>query len=90
MAHYNRSLPSSDPGVSSALDDLFSVLAKNNGCHANLHGRFLPSAVQLLDSNEMGLPPGLVAVSVEVERVVKSVLCVGCAGCAGATGEGVP
>lgn len=54
-----------DPGVTSTLEDLFSVLAKNSGCHANLHGRFLPSAVQLLDTNEAGLPLGLVPVSSE-------------------------
>ena len=53
----------SDPGVSSTLEDLFSVLAKNPGCRANLHGRFLPSAVQLLDRSETGLPLGLVPVS---------------------------
>lgn len=54
-----------DPGITSTLEDLFSVLAKNSGCHANLHGRFLPSAIQLLDTNEAGLPLGLVPVSVE-------------------------
>lgn len=54
-----------DPGVSSTLDDLISVLATNTSCHANFHQHFLPLAVQLLDStNKEGLPLGLVAVSV--------------------------
>ena len=65
-------LPSSilcttDPGLSSTLEDLFSVLANNAGCHANFHRHFLPSAVQLLDcANKEGNPLALVAVS---ERV---------------------
>ena len=54
--------PHADPGVSSTLEDLFSVLAKNRGCHVDLHGVFLPSAVHVLDSNEEELPLGLVAV----------------------------
>ena len=38
------------------------MLAKSRGCHAALHGVFLPSAVHVLDSNEEELPLGLVAV----------------------------
>jgi hypothetical protein len=67
---------SHDPGVSSTLEDLFSVLAKNRGCHADLHGVFLPSAVHVLDSNEEGLPLGLVAAVLDVLVVLNAGECV--------------
>ena len=56
-------LDTTDPGVCSTLEDVFSVLAKNPSCHRDLHSQFLPTAVQLLDSNDQGLPLGMVAVS---------------------------
>ena len=45
------------------MEELFGVLAANPGCHGNLHSRFLPTAVEILESSEAQLPLGLVAVS---------------------------
>ena len=47
----------------SCIEELFSVLAKNPGCHSDLHARFLPVAVEILTSNESQLPLGLAVVS---------------------------
>ena len=52
-----------DPSISSCLEELFGVLASNPGCHGILLPRFLPTAVEILDSNESQLPLGLVSVS---------------------------
>ncbi|CAI8007574.1 Importin-9 [Geodia barretti] len=57
---------SHDPGLSSSLEDLFSVLANNPGCHADFHRSFLPSAVQLLESNETGISLGLLPAVLDV------------------------
>ena len=40
------------------------MLASNVGCHGTLLPRFLPTAVEILDSNEGQLPLGLVSVRV--------------------------
>ena len=47
----------------STIEEVFAALAVNPGCHHDLHLRFLPVAVEALQSTENQLPLGLVAVS---------------------------
>ena len=47
----------------STIEEVFAALAVNPGCHSDLHLRFLPVAMEALQSTENQLPLGLVAVS---------------------------
>ena len=47
----------------STIEEVFAALAVNPGCHNDLHLRFLPVAIEALQSTENQLPLGLVAVS---------------------------
>lgn len=47
----------------STIEEVFAALAANPGCHGDLHLRFLPIAVEALQSSENQIPLGLVAVS---------------------------
>ena len=47
----------------STIEEVFAALAANPGCHSDLHLRFLPVAMEALQSTENQLPLGLVAVS---------------------------
>lgn len=55
--------PLTDPGLMSTIEEVFAALAANPGCHNDLHLRFLPVAMEALQSTENQLPLGLVAVS---------------------------
>lgn len=55
--------PLTDPGLMSTIEEVFAALAANPGCHSDLHLRFLPVAMEALQSTENQLPLGLVAVS---------------------------
>ena len=48
------------------------MLADNPGCHNDLHSRFLPTSLEILQSNESQLPLGLVAVS---EALIILIVC---------------
>ena len=52
----------SDPGVSTFVEELFGTLAANAHCRGNLQSRFLPTALEILQSDDSQLPLGLVAV----------------------------
>ena len=60
---HERMFLCSDPGLMSTIEEVFAALAVNPGCHSDLHLRFLPVAMEALQSTENQLPLGLVAVS---------------------------
>ena len=73
---------SSDPGVSTCVEELFATMATTPACWEGLHSRFLPTAVHILQSPEAQLPAGILCVSRRVSTPGgSSCMCLCLPGC---------
>lgn len=73
--------------TSSCLEELFACLAANVGCHALLHSRIVPVAIELLSATESQVPLGMI--SVQLSSVMTLTVILWCSlviGCARYTG----
>ncbi|XP_019850616.1 PREDICTED: importin-9-like [Amphimedon queenslandica] len=61
---------SHDPMTSSCLEELFACLAANVGCHALLHSRIVPVAIELLSATESQVPLGMISAVLDILVVV--------------------